>query len=292
MASRKLTSFTLAALAAVLAGAAGLAMPALSMARPAIEVRVDIKAASLDGLVQRDFVQREIARKIADRFRDRYRLFAWSPEQGTKVATLVVRVSETPARSLPTVDVDWVLEVPGQSDYVLQIAPEHVYESSNSMRALTEPDAFKSDLDKAISAVLKGGFFDRFREEVLQRIPIARDAMPIPQDRMIAVPLLWTEAQLSFESVLRVTFERKEGNVTRRGSFDIDILNERTAAPGKGMLQGGIQTATWDTGMLPVVSRWNDQLPTLLQGASITCHIAKFRESVGGSAPQQLQLEP
>ena len=109
---------------------------------------------------------------------------------------------------------------------------------------------------------------------------------------MIAVPLVWTEAQLSSEAVLRVLFERKEGDATKRGSFDIGVLNERTAAPGKGLIQGGIQAAMWDTGMLPVVSRWNAQLPSLLQGASITCHIAKFKESVGGSSPQQLQLEP
>ena len=291
MASGKLASFTFAAFVGV-AAAAALTMPTDSMARPAIEIRVDIKAQSLTGLPQREFVQREVARTVAERFRDRYRLFAWSPGQGAKVATLVARVTQSPALPLPTVDVDWVLEIPGQGDYVLHIEPARVYDSSDMRRALTEPDIFKSDLEKVIREVLKEAFFDRFRDEVLQRIPIARDAMPIPEDRMISVPLVWTEAQLSSEAVLRVLFERKEGDATKRGSFDIGILNERTVAPGKGLIQGGIQGAMWDTGKLPMVAGWNALVPSLLQGASITCHIATFKESVGGSSPQELQLRP
>lgn len=291
MAARQLNRFAvLAALPLFL-----LVLPQAAQAlsgKPAIEVRVAINAQSLLNLPQRSFVEREVASKIADRFRDRYRLFAWSPTQGTKVATLIARVTQTPAQPLPTIDLDWVLEVPGQPDFVLPVAQQRVYDASDMNRALSEPDVFRNDLEKALREVLKEGFYDRFRDEVVQRIPIARGAKAIAEDHMIAVPLLWNEAQLSHEAVVRVSFERKDGDAIKRGHLDLDILNERSNAPEKGMVQGGVQSATWDTGPLQLASRWNPQLPVLLDGALIWCHITKYKEGLGGSSLGQIQLAP
>lgn len=260
--------------------------------KPVIEVRVALDAASLDKMPQRSFVEREVATRIADRFRAQYRLFAWTPGATTKVATLTARVTQTAALPLPTMDLDWVLQVPDRADFVLAVAPQRIYEASDMNRALREPEAFRDHLDKAVREVLKEGFFDRFRDEVVQRIPIARDVRTIPEDRMIAIPLLWQQAQLSHEAVLRVSFERQEGNAVKRGHLDLDILNERSADPDKGMVQGGVLSANWDTGPLQLASRWNAQLPALLRGAAIWCHVARYRDGSAGSGVGTIQLTP
>jgi hypothetical protein len=291
MATRQLNRLAVAATLHMLLVAVPCAAQPAPGNKPAIDVKIAIVAQSLAALPQRSFVEREVAKGIASRFRDHYRLFAWGPAPAP-VATLMARVTQTAAQPLPTIDLDWVLQVPGQADFVLPIAQQPIYDSSDMNRALHEPDGFRNDLERAVREVLKEGFFDRFRDEVVQRIPIARAAKAIPEDRMIAVPLLWNEAQLSHEAVVRVLFERREGDAVKRGHLDLDVLNERSRAPEKGMVQGGVQSATWDTGQLELAARWNPQLPLLLDGASIWCHITKYKEGLGESSLGPLQLTP
>lgn len=291
MAARQLTLGRIAALACLLLGAvAALAAPP---PRPVIEVRVSIRAESLSRLPQRDIVERGVATLVAERFRERYQLFDWAPPgAGAKVATLTARVTQAAAQPLPTIDVDWVLEVADEGEYRLPVNAQSIYSSGDMVRGLSEPAVFRADLERALREMLKEGFYDRFRDDVVQRIPIARGAKAIAADHMIAVPLRWSAAQLSPEAVLRVSFERQEGNAIKRGYLDLDVLNERPAEPEKGMIQGGVVSAIWGDGPMVLSSRWHPQLPTLLDGASIMCRILKYKEGTGSGSLGAIQLTP
>lgn len=291
MAARKLTLGRAAAFACLVFGAA--TALAAAAPKPTVEIKVSIRAESLARLPQRELVERGVASMVAERFRERFQFFDWAATgAGAKVATLTARVTQGAAQPLPTIDIDWVLEVAGEGEYRLPVNPQAIYSSGDMVRGLGEPTVFRADLERALREMLKEGFYDRFRDEVVQRIPVARTAKAIAADRMIAVPLRWSAAQLSPDAVLRVSFERQEGNATKRGYLDLDVLNERPSDPEKGMIQGGVVSAIWADGPMTLASRWHPQLPTLLDGASIMCRILKYREGTGSGSLGAIQLTP
>lgn len=258
--------------------------------KPVVEVRVEILAEILQGMPGRAVMAREVAETIAANFRSQYRLFVWSPDAQSDTK-LIARVTQKAANPLPVVNLDFFLDVHGQPTYDMRVT-KAVYASSNMERNLQERNGFKSDLEDTIAAVLKEGFFERFRSQALQRMPIARGATPMPNERTIVIPLSWSAAELSFDAQLRVLFERTDVNVTRRGVLDLSVLTERVVDPHRGMLQGGVRRVIWDTTTLDLTSNWNAQLPQLLSGASIICHVVEYRDRVFGGVGGDLQVSP
>jgi len=284
-----------AAAAAAFAVLLGAAAPARATpgARPAIAVEVRLEARSLKDLPRRDEVARELAGPIADWFRPRYRLFDWSPGAAgaAPVATLRALVTQTDTSPLPTIELAWLLSVPQQPDFPLPVGSQTIYSSTDMSRALSEPEKFKADFRKAIAAALQEGFDDRFRERAVEQIPIASEARAIARDHTVAIPIRWADAQLGVDALVRVSFERREGDGMKQGHVDLDFLSERLDDPDKGMIQGGVQSAIWGSSTLPLSSGWHEQLPSLLSGSVIQCRVTRYKEGFG-SGVGAIQLVP
>jgi hypothetical protein len=137
-----------------------------------------------------------------------------------------------------------------------------------------------------MKTINSAGFRDEFVKRFLGRLPLSTAIEPKVTERVIEIPVRWSEMLLSSESVLIVHFNKQLPQGNREGEMKIGKIVARVdnQANGAGQppefptrLRGSLTEAMFDGGLLSLNQQnWNDQVPQVLTGAKANCYILKY----------------
>lgn len=247
------------------------------------ENRVD---AFTRNLPDRAASEREIVQKLAAAFARRYAFADWratAPAGRTALGTLIVRL-QADATTAPSprvfVQLFRAARVAGGQPVDLRLNPIEIYEPTNLAWDTNNRRAFETRLlGRTLATVGNDAFQDDFVTRFVSSLPIASSIIPQADERVIDVPVAWTQNLLASDAELVVQFDK----ASRRGEMRLGDITSRanTGAPGgfPARLRGSIRSAAFDSRPLPLdARRWNAGIPDLLSGARAFCFIAKYRE--------------
>ena len=130
------------------------------------------------------------------------------------------------------------------------------------------------------------GFREEFAKRFLGRLPLSTAIEPKVAERVIEIPVRWSEMLLSSESVLIVRFNKQLPQGNREGEMKIGRIVARVDSPGSdagqppefpARLRGSLTEAMFDGGVLSLNQQnWNDQVPQVLTDATAQCYILKY----------------
>jgi hypothetical protein len=116
----------------------------------------------------------------------------------------------------------------------------------------------------------------------LQTQPFIRSAKATITDRAIDVPVNWRQISLGESSIVEVRFTPRDPPGGDRAQLTLTpviarqvIVDPATNSTGT-LLRGAVNEARVGVTMLPLTANWNDQLPTLLRDAEVSCYLKKY----------------
>jgi hypothetical protein len=242
-------------------------------------------------LPERAASEREIVQKIAAAFARRYAFADWratAPAGRTTLGTLILRL-QADASTAPSPRVSVLLyraaRVAGGQPVDLRLNPIEIYEPTNLVWDTNNRRAFETRLlTRTLATVGSDAFQPGFVERFVSTLPIASSVIPQPNERVIDVPVAWTQNLLAADAELVVRFDKssRQGEM-RLGNISSQLTRpENPGAPGNAFparLRGSLRSAAFDSQPLPLDARqWNAGLPDLLRGARAFCFIAVYRE--------------
>ena len=231
-----------------------------------------------------------IARALAAMFADSYAFADWSaggPRTGTQLGTLILKLEKDEStRPGPKVFVRFYGAVPGGTLRATKIPEIEIYAPSFLNWDTNNRAAFEARLlGNAAPIVRTPAFQAEFFQHFLALLPIASTVLPRATERVIDIPVQWTQNLLAPESILTVRFGKSVQQTKLEGSMTLtNITAHVEAAPAAGgaaapaRLRGSVTAATFDAKPLLLdASRWNKRLPELLSGAKAYCFIAVYK---------------
>lgn len=297
MATRIVIGFMAAAIA--LASA-----PALA-GKPQVLVQFEIEVPAFQrNLPERPQAVQNVSNALATELARQYVFADWlaqAPAQSQmQLGRLVLRMEENrAAQPNPQVFVRWLGagSSPGATLVDLGFDPIEIYSPGNlnwdtNNRADFETRLLAKTMEKVRTDAFREEFFKRF----LAKLPIASTVVPQATDRVIEIPVRWSEMLLASETVLTVRFNKQVNQVTQEGTMVLGQIVARPAAPGEAAsptefparLRGSVTKADFDAKPIALdTQNWNAQLLQILDGAKASCFITppyKPRDELTGDS--------
>jgi hypothetical protein len=257
-----------------------------------VQFEIDVPAFQRNLPEQAQAVQ-NVSNALAAELERQYVFADWLPqaaESAMQLGRLVLRMEENrAAQPNPQVFVRWLGAgaSPGAALVDLGFAPIEIYSPGNlnwdtNNRADFEARLLAKTMEKVRTDAFREELFKRF----LARLPIASTVVPQAADRVIEIPVHWSEVLLASESVLTVRFDKEVNQTKRQGTMLLGQIAARTVTPGgtappaefAARLRGSITKADFDAKPIPLdPQNWNDQLLQILNGARASCFISFYK---------------
>jgi len=254
--------------------------------RPYVAVQFEILAPVFRrNLPQRADIETALAQRIGAQISPRFRFADWPGPAADamtqpKLGTLVVRLEEEEAAPTPRIVMKWYAQFGAGAPRELPIARIEMYSSTDPTWATNNRADFESQAGgKLASEIRTEGFYTLLFRQFVRLLPLATSVRVVPDDRVIVVPLRWQDVLLGPESSVVVRFEKKQGDLTPRGSLTLDLITKRARDPDIGFVQGTVKDASFDGHPLELERRWNSTLPQLLKDADVRCYLAEYEQA-------------
>jgi len=242
--------------------------------------------------------ERNLAQRLAAELAPHHPFADWRPGVSTGgMGALIARLVEGNESPFPKIEVVWSLKLPSGERVLQTPLPNAViYAPSNPNWDTSNGPRFETRVfEEMMKVVRSGGFHEIAFKEVLRKLPIATEVQPVERDRVVLVPLKWSQLRLGQGSELAVEFVRSNGTDRKKGRVALSRIDERGRDPGRGFVQGGVKEAVFDSQVLALDGgHWNAALQGLLTNATtVNCFITVFESAeFGGAAPGQPLLDP
>jgi hypothetical protein len=287
-----------ARLAIALSAAAALAlgMQPAHAAKPEVLVQFEIEVASFnDNLPELDAALLAVRTALAAELGRQFVFADWrvaAPDPAVaRLGTLVLRLSADAAtRPNPRIFVNWwgTGSSAGSSLRDLGFDPIEIYSPGDLNWDTNDRRAFETRvLGQTMAKMRTTAFREELLERFLKRLPLGSSIVPHATDRVIEIPVQWTELLLSPESQLVVLFDKSVDQTKREGMMTLSRIAARVgpqanpAAPPPAFaaaLRGSITAASFDAVPIPLdAQQWNADLPELLSGATAACFISVYK---------------
>jgi len=259
--------------------------------KPRVVVQFEVAVPAFTAnLPERALAEQHVREALSTEFARRYVFADWATKSGAdgapQLGRVVLRLEQDPnTLPNPRVYATWlgsagITDDGGLTD--LGMERIEIYSPGNPNWDTNDRRDFETHLlDKAMEKVGTDAFYQVFFQKFLARLPIASTVEPLPNDRVIEVPLPWSDVVLSSDSKLVVRFAKSIANVTQRGSLTLTHIATRTAQGAAGAagsrLRGSIAEADYDGQPLTLEHSWNDRVPEILNSATARCYIADYK---------------
>lgn len=140
-------------------------------------------------------------------------------------------------------------------------------------------------LTRTMPTIRNDSFRDKFVEQFLGKLPLSSAVEPKATERVIEIPVRWSEMLLSSETVLLVQFNKSLPGGNREGEFrlvrivsrvDQNAANPPAAFPAR--LRGSLKEVSFDGDSISLDQQdWNDDLLQMLANASVNCFILTYK---------------
>ena len=260
--------------------------------KPYVAVQFEVAVPEFQrNLPQLAQAQAAVGAALAKVFADKYVFANWSasvpPPAGAQLGTLLLKLEKDDnTRPGPKVFLRFYGAIPGGAAHVRSIPTIEIYAPSFLNWDTNDRAAFEARLiGNALPIINTAAFQDEFFQHFLALLPIASSVLLRPAERVIDIPVPWTQNLLAPESVLTVRFGKAVQQTKREGSMTLGNITAYVDPPspsgnaaGGARLRGSITTAVFDAKPLPLdANRWNRQLPDLLSGAKTYCFITVYK---------------
>jgi len=278
------------------AAAIAMASDAALAGKPEVLVQFEINVPAFTrNLPERAQAEQTVRTALAAEFERQYVFAHWlaqAPAQSQmQLGRLVLRMEQNPnTQPNPQVFVHWfgASANPGAGLVDLGFEPIEIYSPGNpNWDTNSRPDFETRLLRKTLEKVRTDAFHEEFFKRFLARLPIASAVVPQSAERVIEIPVRWSEVLLSSESELVVRFDKLVNQTKQEGSMTLGQIAARiggqTATPEPppefpARLRGSITKASFDAKPITLdPQNWNDQLPQILSGAKASCYISVYR---------------
>jgi len=260
------------ALASWLLALAASAQPVAPEVQLAVSLCCRDAEKSFEHLPGRDLAEQGLALALQSALASRVPFVTWRTD-GAAATQLVLALIETPALPLSRVELRW-LRARGGAEQALAIDPIALYGSSDTAREASNGQRFSVDARAKLALALTSAFFEQLQREFVSQVPLASAVTPRPQERLVIVPLRFSEAKLGMDSQLRVEF--RSAAPSKAGRLELVNPLRWRQPPAADLIQASVGGAVFDSHALPLSEGWSDALPQLLSGAQISCYVTKF----------------
>ena len=140
-------------------------------------------------------------------------------------------------------------------------------------------------VSRTMEKIRNDGFRDKLVAQFLGKLPLSSAVEPKSTERVIEIPVRWSEMLLSSETVLLVQIKKSVPDGNREGDFklvrivarvDQNAANPPSAFPAR--LRGSLQEVRFDGQPIDLGQQaWNDEVLRLLANASVNCFILTYK---------------
>jgi hypothetical protein len=151
-------------------------------------------------------------------------------------------------------------------------------------------------LTQTMEKVRNDAFREKLFKQFLAKLPISSAIEPRATERVIEIPVRWSEVLLSSETELVVEFDKQAPQGSRLGTMKLGRIATRVHGPASATgeppefpawLRGSITEASFDAVKIHLDQQnWSDQVPQVLTGAKALCFISKYmpRDELAGDS--------
>jgi hypothetical protein len=133
------------------------------------------------------------------------------------------------------------------------------------------------------------------QQDLLQHIPLPTEKPWSTPSKRLVVPLTWRRVAADRGSMLEVEFKSQRPNLPKKeGHAEVTYLNERSEAPGAGVIEGMLQKYVRDSVVTKNLGEWPPEVddvfaPEALQQWTVYMRIYKKRRFVDTSKGRVMQ---
>ena len=277
----------------LIAAAIAVASEPVLAGKPQVVVQFEIQVPAFQrNLPEQSQALQHVSSAIAAELARQYEFADWvtqAPAQSeTQLGRLVVRMKEEQPRTQPSprVSVSWFGSSSSTDETLvdLKFDPIEIYSSGNPNWDTNNRADFETRvLAKTMEKVRTDAFRDRFFNVFLANLPIASTIEPQAADRVIEIPVRWSDVLLASESVLTVKFNKQVDEGLQKGTLVLGQIVARAAAAGgtaaspefPARLRGSVTKADFNGASIPLdTQNWNEKLLQVLGGAKAYCFIS------------------
>jgi hypothetical protein len=160
-----------------------------------------------------------------------------------------------------------------------------IYSSSNLNWDTNNRQDFETRiLTRTMETIRNDSFRDKLVAQFLGKLPLSSAVEPKATERVIEIPVRWSEMLLSSETVLLVQFNKSLPEGNREGQFrlvrivarvDQNAANPPSAFPAR--LRGSLKEVSFDGDSIHLDQQdWNDEVLQMLADASVNCFILTY----------------
>jgi len=161
-----------------------------------------------------------------------------------------------------------------------------IYSSSNLNWDTNNRRDFETRIvTRTMETIRNDSFRDKLVAQFLGKLPLSTAVEPKAVERVIEIPVRWSEMLLSSETVLLVHFNKSFPDGTREGEIRLGQIVARVDQNAAGAvsafparLRGSLKTASFNGGPIDLEPQnWSDEVLRVLADASVNCFILTYK---------------